>query len=113
MKSTIVAFMQNMWVRDPERVKQFIAAHPEPTRERYRRLLIARLLFMGCLTGRRLQAAFGDVCDSIVWEESTREIAGDPKTIFPPDLIHIRQVLAECEPSVVLTFGKIAWNAVK
>lgn len=105
---TAVAFMQNQWVRDPERVKALIARHGEP----YRRRLIATALFAGCLSGRRLKAAFGDACRRIVWEESTREIAGDPRTVFPADPVHIQAVIAEIKPTVVLTFGRIAGAAV-
>lgn len=104
-----VAFLQNMWVKNPERVRWMIAQNGE----RYRRRLIEMLLFAGCLTGRRLRAAFGDeLLAGIVWEETTRQIAGDPKTIFPTDLEHICGVLAEEKPDVVLTFGKIAYAAV-
>lgn len=101
--------MQNMWVRDPERVKAMI----ERDGERLRLALIERFLFAGCLTGRRLKAAFGaDVCGEIVWEESTREIAGDPKTIFPPDHMHMVDCIKTYKPNVILTFGVIARDAL-
>lgn len=107
---TVVAFMQNMWVKDPARVQQLIGLHGEA----YRRRLIATALFAGCLSGRRLKAAFGEeTCRRIIWEESTREIAGDPRTIFPADPQHIAAVLAEQKPRVVLTFGRIAADAVR
>lgn len=104
----ILAFMQNMWVRDPERVRADIEKHGEEFRLRF----IEFALFRGCLTGRRLRAAFGDLCDEIVWEESTREIAGDPKAIFDPDPVHIKAVIVKHNPDVVITFGRIAGNAV-
>ena len=84
-----LAFLQNMWVRDPERVKRDIARYGEECRLTY----IEYCLFAGCLTGRRLRQAFGeDLLDRIVWEESTREIAGNasrfsrriPPTLPPP-----------------------------
>lgn len=105
----VIAFLQNMWVRDPERVKRDIARHGEECRLRY----IEYCLFAGCLTGRRLEKAFGqEICSEILWEESTREIAGDPKTIFPPQPEHIRAVIVEHKPTVILAFGKIASDAV-
>jgi len=99
-----VAFLQNMWVKNPERVRADIQRHGEGFRLRFMKYA----LFAGCVTGRRLKAAFGDLCDEIVWEETTREIAGDPKTIFPAQPDHIRAVLEKYKPDVVLTFGAIA-----
>lgn len=107
---TIVAFLQNMWVRHPERVKRAIEKDGEEFRLKFMRFA----LFRGCLTGRRLKAAFSEqLCDEIIWEETTREIAGDPKTIFPAQPEHIKDVLEKFQPDVVLTFGKIAEEAVK
>lgn len=103
-----VAFLQNMWVRNPERWKRAM----ERDGEEMRRRLIEYALFAGCITGRRLKAAFGELCDDIIWEETTREIAGDPKTIFPAQPDHISAVLSAEKPDVVLTFGRIALNAI-
>jgi len=112
-KKEIVAFMQNMWVREPSRVHRLIGRLPEAEREPFRLELIRRFLFAGCVSGRRLKAAFGEeICRSVVWEESTREIAGDPKTIFPAQPEHIQAVLAQWQPRVVICFGRIAANAV-
>lgn len=107
----VVAFMQNMWVKNPAFWRAAIAQAADP--EKHRRAVIRRLLFYKCITGRRLMAALGEWCDCIVWEESTREIAGDPKTIFPAQPEHIRTVLEELAPAAVLTFGKIAAAAVE
>lgn len=104
----IIAFLQNMWVRDPHRVRALI----ERDGEEFRRRIIEYSLFAGCVTGRRLRAAFGDLCDDIVWEESTREIAGNPRDVFPPDLEHIRTVLLSESPDCILAFGRIASGAV-
>ncbi len=106
----ILAFLQNMWVRDPERIKRDIAKYGEELRMRY----IEYALFAGCKTGRMLKKAFGEeLIEQITFEETTREIAGDPKTIFPADLAHIRQCLEHHKPRVVLTFGQIAHDAVQ
>jgi hypothetical protein len=71
------------------------------------------MLFAGCLTGRRLKAAFGDLCTEIVWEETTRQVAADAKTILPAQPEHIQEALQLHKPDVVLTFGRIAEAAVK
>lgn len=106
---TIVAFLQNMWVRNPERMKQAF----ERDGETLRRRMIEYSLFAGCITGRRLKSAFGNLCDEIIWEETTREIADNPRTIFPSQPEHIKSVLKEFNPDVVITFGKIAEAALK
>ncbi len=81
--------------------------------EEYRRRIMECALFAGCLTGRRILQAFDDAClGEIRWEESTREICGDPKTVPAPDPEHIRSALQEQRPAVVLTFGTVAGDAV-
>lgn len=105
----IVAFLQNAWVRDPARLEKMFAQQDE----QFRRRMLASLLFMGCVTGRRLKSAFGEeLCDAIVWEETTRVIAGDPKTILPAQPEHIRAVLNELKPAAVLALGAIAAKSV-
>jgi hypothetical protein len=105
----IVAFLQNQWFKDPERVKRLIAQHGDE----YRRRLITYALFLGCKTGRVLRSVFGDLCDEVLWEESSKEISGNPSEVFPPDLIHIKSVLVMEEPDIVIAFGKIACQAVQ
>lgn len=105
----IVAFLQNMWVRDPDRIKKQIAELGED----YRTRVIHFALFRGCVTGRRIEKAFSEtLVDQIVWEETTREIAGDPRTIFPAQPEHISAVIRKYQPRAIITFGKIAQEAV-
>lgn len=104
-----LAYMQNMWSRDPQRMRDHITRYGEG----YRVRMIEKLLFAGCVSGRRLRSAFGDeLLRTIQWEEASREIAGDSKTICPPDPEHIRETLDAYKPSVVLTFGRVASDAV-
>lgn len=111
-----VAFLQNMWVRDPERVKRTLAAvaeqHGPEFGERYRRRLTAKLLFAGCMTGRRLQRELGDRCDDIVWEEASREVLGNPREVPTADLDHIVNVIRTERPALVLAFGAVARQAM-
>lgn len=63
--SLVVAFMQNMWVRDPARVRAIIDRHGEEAR----RKLIYQFLFAGCISGRRLKTAFGNLIETFaVWD---------------------------------------------
>lgn len=104
----VLAFLQNQWFRDPGRVKAIYERHPEMRND-----LIRRYLFMGCLTGRRLEAAFGeDRCAEIVWEESSPEVGGHASSRFPPDAKHIANAIIQHKPDVVFAFGKIAADGV-
>ena len=105
----VLAFLQNMWVKQPDRVKASIAAHGEE----FRLALMRRFLFAGCKTGRNLTKVFGDeLLEQFTFEETTREIAGDAKTIFPADREHIRDCIVKHQPRIVVAFGQIAHDAV-
>lgn len=108
----VVAFMQNMWVRNPAKVRASIERMHWMKRDEYRLRLIRYCLFAGCVSGRRLKAAFGGLCDEIIWEEATNEIANNPKVVLPPAPRHIECVLDEFNPDVVITFGRVASDAV-
>jgi len=102
-QTKIIGFLQNAWFREPERVRQLYEKYPEQ-RER----IIASFLFMGCLTGQRLQKVFGeDLCRKIIWEEASRNIGERSSSQFPADINHITAVLEKHKPIVVLAFGKI------
>lgn len=104
----VLAVLQNMYVNDPERVKAIIERTPQA-----RRRMLTYALFAGCRTGRVLKQVFGEDCPRrFIWDESTREIAGDTRTVYPADYEHLRAVLAEVKPDVVLAFGKVASGAL-
>lgn len=104
----ILAVLQNMYVDDPDRVRALLARTPQA-----RRRMITYSLFAGCRTGRVLNLVFGEDCSQrFIWDESTREIAGDPRKVFPADMDHLRQLLAEEKPDIVIAFGKVASNAL-
>lgn len=104
---TILAVMQNQWFRDPEAVKRIVARWPQRRRD-----LIGRFLFAGCKSGRVLKAVFQNRINSIVWEEASPEIGGESSSCFPADLDHLRAVLCDVQPDVVLAFGRIASDAM-
>ena len=105
----VLAVLQNMWVNDPEKVKAMLARTPQA-----RRRMIRYSLFAGCRTGRVLKQLFGEDCPRrFVWEESTTEIAGNPRDTFPADIFHLSAVVNEVTPDVVLAFGRIASDALR
>jgi hypothetical protein len=107
---TILAFLQCMWVRDPEKVAAIYARKPGLDR---RAELNRRFLFRQSLTGRRLTKAFGDLCGQIIWEETTTEIGGESSFNPAPDPAHIRSVLTYFKPDAILLFGRTATNSVR
>jgi hypothetical protein len=110
----IVAFLQNQWFKEPQRVLDAIARRPEETREAFRHQFLVRALFAGCHTGKRLEAAFGPVlCDEIYWEEISREMGDYAASVFPPNIEHIKAVLKAQDPAIVIAFGKIAGEALR
>jgi hypothetical protein len=105
-----LAFLQNLWVNNPDRVKQILASREHETD--FRRRFLERLLFRESLTGKKLRAAFGEDVNRIVWEESTLQIGGHAASVFKPDPRHIRKTIIECQPKFIMAFGAIAASAV-
>lgn len=107
---TVLAFMQNMWVRDPERVKAMIAKYGDL----YRRKAIPMFLFAGCVSGRRLKQVLGEeLCRAITWDEVSREISNHPSFVPTPDYDHMRTTIEHVKPDVVVCFGRIASDAIR
>lgn len=105
---TILAFLQNIWFKNPEQARAIFARNPER-----RNQLIGTFLFMGCLSGKRLEQAFGDLCDEIIWEECSPEIGGQSSAAFPADFEHISGAINKHNPDVILAFGKLASDALR
>lgn len=99
----ILGILQNQWFKEPERVRMMFDRQPH-----LRRPFIARTLFMGCKTGLVLRRVFGEWCERITWEEASPEIGSRASSVFPPDPDHLRLLLIELRPRVVLGFGEVA-----
>jgi hypothetical protein len=103
----VLAFLQNQWVNEPEKVVAMIARTPK-----VRPRLIKYALFQS-LTGHRLKQVFGDECLEWEWDNASPQIGSHSASCFPADPEHIKAVLEEHKPDVVLTFGKVASDALK
>jgi hypothetical protein len=104
----ILAFLQNAWVREPDRVQKIYSDFPEQ-----RSSITAKLLFAGGKTGRVLRHAFGpEYCSAIIWEEASTYISGNSKEVVPADLVHIRKVIKQHQPRLIIGFGNIARDAL-
>lgn len=105
----ILAFLQNQWFKNPAAVKAMFDRYPDKRNE-----LIKRFLFSGCVSGQRLRETFGsDLCNSIIWEEASKNIASYSSGKFSADLDHIRSAVQEYSPALIICFGKLAGDAVK
>lgn len=113
----VLGLLQNQWFKDPVRAAALLARYQEheggfwPGRHRF----IRDMLFFGCLTGRRLEAAFGeDLCGygGLVWEEVSTCMGDHPGACFPPDGEHVAAVLRQVRPVAVVAFGKVARDAL-
>ncbi len=103
----ILAILQNQWFKDPATVQAMYERHPERRND-----LIARFLFMGCLTGKRLSQAFGPLVNRIVWEEASPVVGGHSGSVFDADPVHLAAAIARHQPRLILCFGKVAGDAV-
>lgn len=105
-----MGFLQNMYVKDPAKVQQAINKSDDPNVWEF---WVKALLFSGCLTGKRIKAAFGDLADNIIYDECSREIADNPKTICKADPKHIKRSLIKHKPNIVIAFGNHAYKALQ
>jgi hypothetical protein len=105
----VLAILQNTWARDPARVTESL--------ERFAKLgirhkFVAKLLFSGSLTGRRIQAAFGSFVDDMIFEEASPIVTGASSGSPPADFDHLRECIDRHKPDVIISFGKTASDAV-
>jgi hypothetical protein len=110
---TIVAFLQNQWFkpRSVPTIQRMYREHGATPEGRAK--VNARLLFFKSVTGQRLKAAFSDMCDRIIWEESSCHVGCESSSKFPADPVHINAVLDHFKPDVVLAFGTVAKEALR
>lgn len=106
---TIMGFLQNMWVKDPAKVQAALNRSDDPNVWEF---WVKALLFSGCLTGKRIKSAFGSLADNIIYDECSKEIADNPKTICKPNPDHIKRSLIKHEPNIVIAFGNHAYKAL-
>ena len=112
--TTIVAFLQNQWWKDPERVRDMLVKSSEPEKLR-RRFLVYGL--QGCKSGKMLAkhiapAIGAEAFKSIYWENVSREMGDRSSSKFPADIDFIQKTLVDQSPRIVLCFGKVASDAV-
>jgi uracil-DNA glycosylase len=103
----VLAVLQNQWFQDPARVREILARRPD-----LRRPFCHRALFAGCRSGQVLKQVFGPRCRDIIWENASPEIGDHASSKFPADIPHLRAMLEEVKPDVVLALGRVASEAL-
>jgi hypothetical protein len=107
----VLAFLQNMWVRDPDKARRMIE---RDATGKLRERLISYALFAGCLSGRRLKVALGeDWCDRITWEEASPVITRTPSECPPADPGHIVAAINKHEPDLILCLSRAAYRVIR
>lgn len=111
--TNVVAFLQNAWFKNPERIRAIFDLHKDDLGRQAK--LHATYLFYGCLTGRRIYKAFGEgdeIRHDIIWENANPGFVDQSSGKLPADPAHIRKIIDHFKPSIILTFGTIATNGV-
>lgn len=116
VRPVVLGVLQNQWFYDPPKIIAMIeerhARNGPEAAERFRRRMIEYALFAGCQTGRRLREGLGECwCNRIVWENASKRIGNFSSSCFPADPDHIRRVVLEVKPDIVVAFGKVATEA--
>lgn len=113
----VVAFLQNAWFRDVDRVlavaKRAAERWPEEGSVRNRLLDIWNFGLRQSYTGRQLLKALGeDLYDEIHWDNASTQLGRKSSAKFPAEPEHIKSVLEEHKPELVLAFGRVAGDAL-
>lgn len=104
----ILGLLQNMWVRDPAAARRLIERHGA----RGRRAMI-RTFMPRTASGRALKRAFGDLFERITWENAASVVAGRSDAAPPADHLHMRRIVEDLKPDIVVAFGRIAVDACR
>ena len=107
----IVAFLQNAWYREPDRVRTIASRMPRARSERFLRSVHTYALHQSH-TGRILRQTFGELYERITWAEASPQIGNHSSSRFPADLDHMAAILDSFAPQFVLAFGCVARDAV-
>lgn len=101
----IAAFLQNPWFKPGTRGDDIdLYTHWQPF---HRRVLAMSM------SGRRLMNALGpDLYRLIWWDNANPRPAFNSAGSHPPDMDHIRRVVKNLKPDLIICVGKTAYNAI-
>lgn len=103
---TIVAFLQNPWFR-PGTSQQVIQMYRDDQ-------VFHRRILMGSISGAKLYAALGaELYAHIHWDNASWAPGNTRSSATPTDMSHVRRVISEIRPRLIVCFGKQARTAVR
>lgn len=100
----VLGLLQNTWAYDSNRVEKLMARFG-------RKALVTRLL-MGSLSGKRIKQCLPDWYQHIIYENSSPRVMSHSGACPTVDLPHVRCVVANVKPNVIVAFGDVAGNAL-
>lgn len=101
----IVAFLQNPWFEEGT-LQRLIDAYRADIKLR-------RKVLAESMTGKRLLSAFGeDWYNSILWDNANPTESCVASGFSLPDFSHIRKVIEQNKPKLILTFGAHARGGI-
>ena len=101
----ILAFLQNPGFPEgtcPETIRQYNLD------DDYRRKILSQYM-----TGQRLLKAFGEVAFNHIILDNVLLESGTIKKKVLPDMHHVRAIIEEVKPLIIVTFGAMAYRAIK
>ncbi len=101
----VLGLLQNTWARDSNRVEKLMA--------RFGRKAFVTRLLMGSLSGKRIKQCLPDWYQRIVYENSSPRVMSHSEACPTVDLSHVRHVVADVKPNVIVAFGSVAENALR
>jgi hypothetical protein len=106
----ILCILQNTWAHDPARVNALLQ---RPGIKRH--CVVERLLFAGCLTGKRIGQVFSDMFPRhhFIFENASTVVTGDSGGRPPYNVEHVRSAILLHRPDVILAFGTSSKEAIK
>lgn len=105
----ILCILQNQWADDPDRVLALHAKHPGRRNE-----IITRMLFRGSLTGKRIEAVFGDMMEqhAFIFDEASTVVTPSSKGNPPYNANHVRETIRRVCPDAIIAFGSSSCRAI-
>jgi len=105
----ILCILQNQWADNPDRVLALHAKHPGMRHE-----IISRMLFRGSLTGKRIEAVFGDMMKdhAFIFDEASTVVTPSSKGNPPYNANHVRETIRRVRPDAIIAFGTSSRRAI-
>lgn len=101
----VLGLLQNTWAHDSSQVEELMS--------RFGRHAIVTRLLMESLTGKCIKRYLPDWYQRIIYENSSPRILSRNAACSTVDLPHVRRVVADVEPNVIVAFGDVAGNALR